>query len=165
MKSLFYFIAILTITSSAMASTFKVSVGKSAVVEISIVSSAQNKSPKENYFHGTKDCKHALKCLEFHTSVKGKPWVLVPVNVVDLTNEDDFAGDLAKLGVSAQKEKKQEFDWGFVSSWSAAQSSNHYFYLIPVDRTYGLRIGPVSDTLLSHFEFNFQKIQWKFKDE
>lgn len=160
-----YFIAIVTASLPAIASTFKVSVGKSATVEISVVSSAQNKSPKENNFHGIKDCKHALKCLEFHTSIKSTPWVLVPVNIVDLINEDDFAGDLAKLGVLAQKEKKQEFDWGFVSSWSTAQSSVHYFYLIPSDRTYGLRIGPVTNALLNNYEFNFQKVQWKFKDE
>lgn len=164
MRSLFYFIAILTITSPAVASTFKISIDKSAAVEISVVSSAQNKSPKNNYFHGIKDCKHALKCLEFHTTAKGKPWILVPVNIVDLTSEDDFAGDLAKLGVSAQKEKKQEFGWGFVSSWLTAQGSVHYFYLIPVDRTYGLRIGPFSDFILQNFDFQFAKVAWKFKD-
>jgi hypothetical protein len=168
MKVLFlYFIATLTVTSSALAAAanFKISVSKDASVEMSIVSSAQSKLPKENYFHGIKPCKHALKCLEFHTAVKGSSWILVPISIVDLTNEDDFAGDLAKLGVSAQKEKKQEFDWGFVSSWIQASASNHYFYLIPSDRTYGLRIGPISNTLLNNYEFNFQKTQWEFKDE
>jgi|GEM_PF-3014986 len=162
--SFLYLIVALTVASPSMATTFKISVGKAAVVDLSIVSSTQNKSPHENYFHGVKSCQHTSKCLEFHTSAKGSEWAQVPINTVDLINEEDFAADLAKLGVSAQKEKKQGFDWGFVSFWMAAQSSAHYFYLIPKDRTYGLRIGPISDALLSNYDFQFQKISWKFKD-
>jgi len=162
--SFLYLIVALTVASPAMATTFKISVGKAAVVDLSIVSSPQNKSPHENYFHGVKSCQHTSKCLEFHTSAKGSEWAQVPVSIVDLTNEEDFAADLAKLGSSAQKEKKQEFDWGFVSSWMTAQSSAHYFYLIPKDRTYGLRIGPIADTVLMNYDLQFQKTIWKFND-
>lgn len=155
------FCLVLSLGFAASAANLKMDLGKSASVEIPVVA-----RQSKNTFQGAKPCSKmgASKCLDIRWSIKNEMDSLIPAALIDRVDEDELKMDLIKLSknTSVQNEKTDKFAWGSVSFWSAG--STHYFYLIPADRTYSLRIGPFSDALLVNFDFQFAKAQWKFKD-
>lgn len=156
---LFSFSLAFAATEASRGLGFTVSINKDASMSMSILI----KNTKENYLSEVKACKtaHALKCLSFHT---GSGMTEVPLALVDLVDADELSTDAGKLskGGSLQKESKESYPWGSVLAFKT--DAAHVFYLIPEDRTYSLRLGPISDSLLANHDLQFAKVSWKFKD-
>jgi hypothetical protein len=156
---------------------FTISINKEASMSMSLITKnsknpdwADLKTCSKSVFEGIK-ISHSLKCLYFSDDrgagkdAAKEAATEVPFSIVDLIDIDELTDNLSRMAKGFTLENKETYGWGKVLSFRAAGThAAHFFFLIPEDRTYSLRLGPFPDSVLEHCDLQFSKVSWTFHD-